>query len=111
MEKCTFFDDFFIRALKLAESRENQLFTFFGLLPPYIGVLGLPVYLKRIRLSKVEKRLENGWGVMEIGFRLIFSRFSIDRRRLDFRLIFDRFSIHGWLMHDSWRVDARFMEG
>ena len=44
--------------------------------------------------------------MMEIGVRLIFSRFSIDRRRLDFRLIFDRFSIHGWLMHDSWMVDA-----
>ena len=47
MEKCTFFVDFFIRALKLAANREKQVFTFFGFLPPYIGVLGLPVYLKR----------------------------------------------------------------
>ena len=47
MEKSTFFNDFSIRALKLAESREKQLFTFFGLLPPYIGVSGPPVYLER----------------------------------------------------------------
>ena len=47
MEKCTFFEDFSIRALKLAANREKQVFTFFGFLPPYIGVSGLPVYLKR----------------------------------------------------------------
>ena len=45
---------------------------------------------KQMRFSKVEKRLEKGWRMMEIGCRLIFSsfsRFSIDERRLDFRLI------------------------
>ena len=47
MEKYTFVDDFFIRALKLAANREKQVFTFFAFLPPYIGVSGLPVYLKR----------------------------------------------------------------
>ena len=45
--KMYFFVDFFIRALKLAANREKQVFTFFGFLPPYIGVLGLPVYLER----------------------------------------------------------------
>ena len=45
--KMYFFVDFFIRALKLAANREKQVFTFFGILPPYIGVSGLLVYCKR----------------------------------------------------------------
>ena len=47
MEKCIFFDDFFIRALKLVANHEKQVFTFFAFLPPYIGVLGSTVYLER----------------------------------------------------------------
>ena len=39
--------DFFVGALKLAENREKQLFTFFALLPPYIGVSGSLVSRKR----------------------------------------------------------------
>ena len=45
---------------------------------------------KKIRCSRVGKRLDNGWRMMEIGFRQMFSSFfrlSIDERRLDFRLI------------------------
>ena len=42
-----FVDDFSIGALKLAANREKQVFTFFGFLPPYIGVSGSPMYLKR----------------------------------------------------------------
>ena len=45
--KMYFFDDFSIRALKLAANREKQVVTFFAFLPPYIGVSGLPMYLKR----------------------------------------------------------------
>ena len=37
----------FQEALKLAENRGKQLFTFFAFLPPYIGVSGSPMYLKR----------------------------------------------------------------
>ena len=37
----------FQQALKLAESREKQVPTFFAFLPPYIGVSGLLVYCKR----------------------------------------------------------------
>ena len=37
---------------------------------------------KQMRFSKVEKRLENGWKMIGIDFRLIFSRFSIDFRGL-----------------------------
>ena len=37
----------FQRALKLAENRENELFTFFGFLPPYIDVSGSLVSRKR----------------------------------------------------------------
>ena len=47
LEKCTFFDDLSIGALKLAANHEKQVFTFFGFLPPYIGVSGLLVYCKR----------------------------------------------------------------
>ena len=47
LEKCTFFDDFSIRALKLAANHKKQVFTFFAFLPPYIGVAGLLVYFKR----------------------------------------------------------------
>jgi len=47
LEKCAFFEDFSIRALKLAANPEKQVFTFFGFLPPYIGVSGLPVYVRR----------------------------------------------------------------
>ena len=47
LEKCTFFADFSIRAFKLAAIYEKQLFTFFAFLPPYIGVSGSPMYLKR----------------------------------------------------------------
>ena len=47
LEKCTFFDDFSLRALKLAAIHEKHVFTFFAFLPPYIGVSGLPVYAKR----------------------------------------------------------------
>ena len=35
------------QALKLAESREKQVPTFFAFLPLYIGVSGLLVYCKR----------------------------------------------------------------
>ena len=35
------------QALKMAANREKTLFTFFGFLPPYIGVSGLLVYFKR----------------------------------------------------------------
>ena len=52
MEKCTFFDDFSIRALKLAANHEKQLFTFFGFLPPYFGVSGFPAYPKRQILTR-----------------------------------------------------------
>ena len=45
--KMYFFDDFSIRALKLAANHEKQVFTFFAFLPPYIGVSGLLVYCKR----------------------------------------------------------------
>ena len=47
LEKCTFFEDFSIRAFKLAANHEKQVFMFFGFLPPYIGVSGLLVYCKR----------------------------------------------------------------
>ena len=41
------FRDFVVGAVKLAENREEQLFTFFGFLPPYIGVSGSLVPRKR----------------------------------------------------------------
>ena len=47
LPKWRFFDNFSFRALKLAANHEKQLFTFFGFLPPYIGVSGLLVYCKR----------------------------------------------------------------
>ena len=50
--KMYFFDDFFIRALKLAANREKQLFTFFGFLPPYIGVSGSLTYPNRQILTR-----------------------------------------------------------
>ena len=34
------FDPFCVEALKLAENHEKQSFTFFAVLPPYIGVSG-----------------------------------------------------------------------
>ena len=37
----------FQQALKLAESREKQVLTFFVFLPPYIDVSGLLAYCKR----------------------------------------------------------------
>ena len=41
------FHEFFVGALKLAENREKDFFTFFAFLPPYIGVSGSPMFLKR----------------------------------------------------------------
>ena len=37
----------FVQVRKVAENREKQLFTFFAFLPPYIGVSGSPMCLKR----------------------------------------------------------------
>ena len=36
--KLYFFQNFSLRALKLAANHEKQLFTFFGFLPPYFDV-------------------------------------------------------------------------
>ena len=50
--RCIFVDLMYMfpkvqQALKLAESREKQVPTFFAFLPPYIVVSGLLAYLKR----------------------------------------------------------------
>ena len=55
--RCTFVDitytfPKFQQALKLAESREKQVPTFFAFLPPYIVVTGLLAYLKRQILKR-----------------------------------------------------------
>ena len=41
------FDRFGVEALKLAENHEQQLFTFFAFLPPYMGVSDSLVPRKR----------------------------------------------------------------
>ena len=44
---CFFFEDLFIRALKLAANHEKQVPTFFAFLPPYMAVSGSAVPRKR----------------------------------------------------------------
>ena len=49
------FQDFSIRALKLAASHEKQIFTFFAFLPPYIGVSGsLVSRMRKISMRSID---------------------------------------------------------
>ena len=103
LEKCTFFEDFFIRAIKLAANSEKQVFTFFAFLPPYIGVSGLLVYCKRQSLKRSIVSYKKIINFMTYGSVLsrfcMFDGFSIDlkqisnRFKIDFRQMLDRFQI------------------
>ena len=55
LEKCIFFEDFSIRAFKLAANHEKQVFTFFAFLPPYIGVSGsLVSRMRKISMRSID---------------------------------------------------------
>ena len=50
-----FLMNFSIRALKLVANREKQVFTFFGFLPPYIGVSGsLVSRMRKISMRSID---------------------------------------------------------
>ena len=66
---------FFIGALKLAANREKQVFTFFAVLPPYIGVLGLLAYCKTIELEKIYRFVSEILDFMPYGS--VLSRFCV----------------------------------